>query len=222
MSNIKANIKNVKTIVKSMRKDENPIEIIAVTKTFGTDSILEALNCGIKHIGESKIQEALLKIQALNGKLSGITKHFIGHLQSNKAKKAVENFDLIQSLDSLELAKSIDKYANSIGKVQECLIEVKISNEPSKTGIAPQELGDFYSQCLDFPNILVKGLMLIAPLNADARASFKQGFKLFEKLKSKDFNILSMGMSDDYKIALEEGANMLRIGSAIFGKRDYK
>ncbi|MDR0823241.1 MAG: YggS family pyridoxal phosphate-dependent enzyme, partial [Endomicrobium sp.] len=154
MDDIKSNIETVKSIVKSMQKSNNPVDVIAVSKTFSADYILEALNCNIKHIGESKIQEALPKFEILNGSLKGITKHFIGHLQSNKAKKAVENFDLIQSLDSLTLAKDIDKYANAIGKVQNCLIEVKIAQEPTKTGISPQDFKDFYSQCEELPNIL--------------------------------------------------------------------
>ncbi|MDR3244562.1 MAG: YggS family pyridoxal phosphate-dependent enzyme [Elusimicrobiota bacterium] len=224
MENISENVDNVKSIVKSIQNDENPIEIVAVTKTFDAKTVLNALNCGLKHIGENKIQEALPKFDQLGDSLKGITKHFIGHLQSNKVKKAVENFDLIQSLDSLALAQDIDKHSNNIGKVQNCLIEVKISKEPSKTGINPQELEDFYSQCLKLSNILIKGLMIIAPLNAqddEARYCFKEGYRLFSSLKDEDFKILSMGMSADYQIAIEEGANMIRIGSAIFGQRDY-
>lgn len=228
MKTVSENIKNIKMIVKSMRNAVEGIEIVAISKTFGADLVFEALKCGITDIGESKIQEALPKFEALGDSLKGIKKHFIGHLQSNKAKKAVENFDLIQSLDSLGLAKEINRHSYNIGKKQNCLIEVKVSKEISKTGIAQQDIDGFYKECLNFPNILISGLMLIPPANEDieaARPYFKEGFNVFNSLKSsfknENFKVLSMGMSADFKIALEEGSNMIRIGSAIFGDRQY-
>jgi pyridoxal phosphate enzyme (YggS family) len=200
------------------------IEVIAVTKTVPHPRVLEAIRCGIKHIGENRIQEAMPKFEQMSAEIAqnGVKKHFLGHLQSNKAKKAVENFDLIQSLDSLNLAQDINKQASQLNKIQECLIEVKVSKEPSKTGISPENVGDLYSQALKLPHLLIRGLMIIAPLTDDLEGSrpyFRQGQRLFAELKSRDFNILSMGMSSDYKIALQEGANMIRLGSALFGER---
>jgi pyridoxal phosphate enzyme (YggS family) len=228
MKNICENIEFIKNTVSSIQKCSCAVELIVVTKTFPYQCVLEALKCGIKHIGESKIKEALPKFEQLGLSLDGIMKHFIGHLQSNKAKKAVENFDLIHSLDSVKLADAISRYAVNRGKLQNCLIEVKISQEITKTGINPNDVEDFYKQCLLIPNILIKGLMCIAPYSGnheDSRPYFRQAHNLFEKIKksssSSEFDTLSMGMSDDYKIAVEEGATMIRVGSAIFGKRNY-
>jgi pyridoxal phosphate enzyme (YggS family) len=228
MENICGNIEFIKDTINSVKNTPIAVELIAVTKTFPYWCVLEALKCGIKHIGESKIKEALPKFEQLGLSLDGIMKHFIGHLQSNKAKKAVENFDLIHSLDSVSLAGDISRYAANRGKLQNCLIEVKVSQEITKTGINPNDVEDFYEQCLSIPNILIKGLMFIAPYSdnpENSRPYFKQAYNLFEKIRkssgSSKFDILSMGMSDDYKIAIEEGATMVRIGSAIFGKRNY-
>jgi pyridoxal phosphate enzyme (YggS family) len=228
MKNIRGNIEFIKNTVNSVKNVSTAVELIAVTKTFSYHCVLEALKCGIKHIGENKIKEALPKFEQLGSSLNGITKHFIGHLQSNKAKKAVENFDLIHSLDSIKLASDISRYAANRGKLQDCLIEVKVSQEITKTGVDPNDVEGFYKQCLSIPNILIKGLMVIAPYSDNLEGSrpyFKRAYNLFENIKkssgSFEFNILSMGMSDDYKIAVEEGATMVRIGSAIFGKRNY-
>ncbi len=226
MNDICSNINFIRKSIESLNKDSGSVDIIAVTKTFPAEDAAKAVECGIKHIGESKIQEALPKFTLLGNKLEGITKHFIGHLQSNKAKKAVENFDIIHSLDSLRLAEDINRHAGNISKVQNCLIEVKVSLEDTKTGINPEILHDFYYQCLKMTNVLIKGLMVITPLSEnpeDSRPYFRQVRGLYDCLREKnpDISILSMGMSGDYKIAVEEGANMVRIGSAIFGERNY-
>ncbi|MDR3306295.1 MAG: YggS family pyridoxal phosphate-dependent enzyme [Endomicrobium sp.] len=228
MRNLRENIEFVRNVVKSAENVSCPVEIIAVTKTFPYQDVLEALDCGISRIGESKIQEALPKFSQLGASLSGITKHFIGHLQTNKAKKAVENFDFIHSLDSLKLADDISRHAASAGKIQNCLIEVKVSQEDSKTGILSKDVSDFYIKCLPIPNIVIRGLMVITPCSdnpEDSRYYFRQVKSLFEGIKKSfanpNFDILSMGMSSDYKIAIEEGATMVRVGSAIFGERNY-
>ena len=220
---------NLDFIRKSIEENKKPsqfVELVAVTKTFPPSAVSTAIKNGIKHIGESKIQEALPKFAELGNDLNGVWRHFIGHLQSNKAKKAVENFDLIQSLDSFDLAKDIDRHAKNINKVQNCLIEVKVSTEATKTGINAENVEDFYKQCKDLPNVSIKGLMVITPLSAnpeDSRAYFRDIHSLFKKLQYDDanFGILSMGMSDDYIIAVQEGATMVRVGSALFGERDY-
>jgi len=228
MKNISENIEFIRGTLNSLGSAAVCVELIAVTKTFSYKSVLEALKCGVRHVGENKIQEALPKFEQLGLSLRGITKHFIGRLQSNKVKKAVENFDLIQSLDTISLANNISCHAKNLGKVQSCLIEVKVSQEISKIGIAPDEVEDFYKYCLSISNILIKGLMVITPYSnnpENSRPYFKQVHKLFESIRKSfnnpNFNILSMGMSNDYKIAIEEGSNMIRLGSAIFGERDY-
>jgi pyridoxal phosphate enzyme (YggS family) len=228
MVNIHENIEFVKYIVKSAESVSCPVDIIAVTKTFPYADVLAVLNCGVKHIGENKIQEALPKFDQLGSLLSGVTKHFIGHLQTNKAKKAVENFDFIHSLDSLKLAGVISHHAANTSKIQNCLIEVKVSKEDSKTGILPRDVSNFYVKSLSIFNIAIRGLMVISPYSKnpeDSRCYFRQVKSLFEEIKKSfanpEFDILSMGMSSDYKIAIEEGSTMLRLGSAIFGERHY-
>jgi pyridoxal phosphate enzyme (YggS family) len=228
MKNICGNVKFIKNTIGLAKNVSVGIELVAVTKGFFCQDVLEAMKCGIKHIGESKIQEALPKFKQLGSAFDGITKHFIGRLQSNKVKRAVEMFDLIQSLDSLKLAIDISRHAADINKVQSCLIEVKVSQEITKIGVSPKDVKDFYAKCQLLPNILIKGLMVIMPLSnkpKDLRFYFRQARSLFEDIKktsnNSDFSILSMGMSDDYKIAIEEGSTMVRIGSAIFGERDY-
>ena len=228
VKNICGNIGFIKNTINSIKNASVAVDIIAVTKTFPYQDVLEALKCGIKHIGENKVQEALPKFEQLGASLVGVTKHFIGHLQSNKTKKVVGNFDLIHSLDSIKLAEDINRCAISIDKVQHCLIEVKVSWESSKTGISPQDVKEFHKQCQLLPSILIRGLMIIAPYSENpenARPYFKQVYSLFEDIKKSfdkpDFDVLSMGMSGDYKIAIEEGSTMVRIGSAIFGERDY-
>ncbi|MDR1928675.1 MAG: YggS family pyridoxal phosphate-dependent enzyme [Endomicrobium sp.] len=224
--NIYQNINFIKNFINKNKKFSNKIELVVVTKTFPSYSVTKSLDCGIKHIAESRLQEALPKFKQLGASINGVTKHFIGHLQSNKIKKIVENFDFIQSLDDLEKASSIGYHAKKKGKIQNCLIEVKISHEITKTGVEPENLKNFYKKCKLINGILIKGLMIIAPNNynnpEELRPFFKLTRYLFEKIKISDnhanFNILSMGMSNDYKIAIEEGSNMIRIGSAIFGK----
>ncbi|MDR2191731.1 MAG: YggS family pyridoxal phosphate-dependent enzyme [Endomicrobium sp.] len=231
MKSICKNICLIRSSIDEIKKRsvaDGSVEILAVTKTFPYQDVREALNCGINNIGESKIQEALPKFEALGALPDGVLKHFIGRLQSNKVKRAVENFDLIQSVDSLKLAKDIDRRAMDINKIQNCLIEVKVSGEESKAGISFNEAEKLYAQCFELSNVKICGLMTITPLNDDPQASrpyFKAVFNLFEtlkeKYKKKEFSILSMGMSGDFKIAVEEGSNMVRIGSAIFGERNY-
>lgn len=230
MADISKNIEQIRNKIKETSNGKN-VSIVAVTKTFGTDCIESALLCGINDIGESKIQEALPKFDVLSNKgiFKNIKKHFIGHLQSNKAKKAVLNFDLIQSLDSKELAENINRYAENINKIQDCLLELKVSQEETKHGVSKEYIEDLYIYCIEkCKNIKICGIMTIAPYFEDkekSRPYFKAAYDIFTDLKNQfyneDFLILSMGMSDDFEIALQEGANMVRIGSALFGERIY-
>ncbi|MDR1401019.1 MAG: YggS family pyridoxal phosphate-dependent enzyme [Endomicrobium sp.] len=226
MKNIRGRIEFLRNVVSLTKSPGGFVELVAVTKTFPYQSVLEALKCGIKHIGESKVQEALPKFKQLGFSLGGIAKHFIGHLQSNKVRRVVENFDLIHSLDTLRLAYDISRHARGLNKLQNCLIEVKVSHEISKIGIAPDDVEEFYRKCLSIPSIVIRGLMVITPYSknsGDSRCYFKQVYGLFKNIKksfkSSEFDVLSMGMSNDYKVAIEEGSNMIRVGSAIFEER---
>ena len=223
--------KNINDIRKRIENTSNgkKVTLIAVTKTFSAECAKQAIDTGILDIAESKIQEAIPKFEALSNSLNGINKHFIGHLQSNKAKKAVLNFDLIQSLDSIDLAKDINRHAKDIGKVQKCLIELKVSTEATKSGASKEKVNEIYDYCVaNCPNVLICGIMTIAPYFDDkelVRPYFKLAYNVFENIKKikndGNFNILSMGMSDDFEIAIQEGSNMVRVGTAIFGERNY-
>ena len=180
---------NITLIKERINKAANgrEVKLIAVTKTFSAECVKEALLCEIADIAESKIQEALPKFEVLSGKLQNIKKHFIGHLQSNKAKKAVLNFDLIQSLDSIGLAKDINRHAADINKVQRCLIELKVSNEETKTGADEEKVSEIYEYCkTNCRNILIDGIMTIAPYFDDkeqVRPYFKKAFNVFTNLQ---------------------------------------
>ena len=200
-----------------------PIILVAVTKNHGADLMLEAIDCGVADIGENRVQEAAEKFQILNRE---VKKHLIGHLQTNKAKQAVKLFDLIHSVDSEHLATAIDKAANSAEKIQDILIQVNLAKEDSKSGIYEENLQSLIEKVDALKNLRLRGLMMIAPNYSDVekcRPLFAEMRKIFDKLKvtSQNFDFLSMGMTHDYKIAIEEGANVVRIGTAIFGARNY-
>lgn len=219
MNEIKGNIEK---IIKSINNKN--ISLAAVTKNSTIKDIKEAINSGVKIIGENRIQEAELKYNELKDFLreKRVEFHFIGHLQTNKVKKAVEIFDLIQSVDSLKLAEDINKRAKGINKVQRILIQVNIGEEPQKYGFKSSDLKEFLKIISSLKYLKVKGMMCITPYFEDkekTRPYFKKMKKLFEGYK-KDYNFkyLSMGMTNDYEIAIEEGSNMVRIGRGIFGK----
>lgn len=206
------------------KRDPAEITLIAVSKNFGVDDISSAFEQGLRHFGENKVQELNLKYEALGSK---ITWHLIGTLQRNKVKYAVNTAEYIHSVDSLQLASEIGKRAAKIGKIQKVLLQIKTSDEETKAGLTEvSEILDTAAFCREDKNIDLKGLMTIAPFTDDEmkiRNSFRQLRKLKEDLNSKGYDLkeLSMGMTDDFEIAIEEGATMLRIGSAIFGKRNY-
>ncbi|MFA5840399.1 MAG: YggS family pyridoxal phosphate-dependent enzyme [Candidatus Margulisiibacteriota bacterium] len=222
--------------LKADRKLED-IKVIAVTKTISLDLIEQAIQAGITDIGENRIQEAIPKIQALKEKYPNVTWHMIGHLQSNKIKQAVENFDVIQSVDSLKLARGIgDQVIRGSGKgdqgiggagIKRILIEVNTSGEDAKYGVKPEETIQLLQNISTFGTLQVEGLMAVGPLTDDrdlVRMAFKKLKQLSDQIKNLnlpnvDMKYLSMGMSHDFEMAIEEGSNMVRIGSAIFGKR---
>ena len=199
------------------------IILIAVTKTHGVDLMREVIDAGARHIGENRVQEAAEKFPVLN---RSVTRHLIGHLQTNKVKAAVKLFDMIQSVDSEHLAAALDKAASQVGKVQDILIQVNAAREVQKSGVAPEDLNALINFVDGTNNLRLRGLMFIAPLVDDVeqcRPLFKNMRTLFDELKPtrESFDFLSMGMTHDFTVAVEEGANVLRVGTAIFGERLY-
>ena len=201
------------------------VTIVAVTKTQPVERIREAVNAGLTVLGENRVQEAAEKVPALAG--LPVEWHLIGHLQTNKVKQAVALFSLIQSVDSLKLAAEIDRQARLAGKIQDVLLQINVAGEESKFGIDPADAVSLTSAMEALPNIRLCGLMTIAPFFAEAeqtRPIFRQTKQLYDQLKQsvakpEQFCRLSMGMTHDYAVAIEEGANMIRVGSGIFGER---
>jgi len=209
--------------VKSGR-DPKEIITVAVSKGRPLEQMLEALRCGITDIGENKIQEAVVKYRGLEATGYEPKWHMVGHLQSNKAKEAVRIFDLIHSVDSLGLAEEISYQALKINKVQDILIEVNVSGEVSKFGLKIEEAAVVMGDIAKLENINIRGLMTIAPVvnnPEEARPYFRALRELRDKIDSLrptsyELRTLSMGMSDDFQVAIEEGANIIRLGRAIF------
>lgn len=192
------------------------ITLVAVTKGFETSAIRGAFDCGIRDFGENRVQEAEGKMGQLADLKPNVTWHMVGHLQSNKAKTAVDLFDIIHSIDSAKLARILSRRAQ---KALPVLLQVNVSGEVPKSGFAVDTVGAAFSEIRRLPNLEVIGLMTIAPIAAnpeDVRPVFR---KLRELRDSFGLRHLSMGMSDDFEVAIEEGATMLRIGRTIFGDR---
>ncbi|WP_457622910.1 YggS family pyridoxal phosphate-dependent enzyme [Persephonella sp.] len=212
-----------KSAVKSGRKPEDVI-LLAASKTQPIEKMIEAYKAGIRYFGENRVQEGIKKIEQLQ-EIKDIHWHLIGGLQTNKAKYAVRYFELIHSLDRKSLADEIDKRAKKIGKVQDVLVEVNIGEESSKYGVSPNDLEELIEYSLKKENLKILGLMCIPPYFEDkekSRPYFIKMRELKEKLERR-LNIklphLSMGMSHDFDIAVEEGATIVRVGTAIFGER---
>ena len=215
-----------KAAVKSGRNPEDVL-LIAVTKLHGPDEMNEAIDAGITDIGENKVQEIMDKYD----RVKPVRWHLIGHLQTNKVKYIIDKVCMIHSVDSLKLAKEIDKRAAQHDLVMDILVQVNSAEEESKFGITTAEtdqlIADIAEQC---PNIRIKGLMCIAPFEddpEDVREYFAEVKKIYDKYvntktERMDFQYLSMGMTHDFEVAIEEGSNMIRVGTAIFGYRDYR
>ncbi len=214
------------------RSGRNPadVQLIAVTKNVPIETIREAISLGVRHIGENKVQEALEKFKELgkwkveSGHFPSLQWHLIGHLQTNKVRDAVGIFDWIHSVDSLRLAEKINQECEKIQKVMPVLIEVNVSDEQSKYGVHPEELPALLEQTAAFKSIRIEGLMTMAPIVSDptqARPYFQRLARLRDQLNRGQTPIshLSMGMSQDFEAAIEEGATMVRVGTAIFGNR---
>jgi hypothetical protein len=225
--------KNVDEVLRNIRKAcdlsgrrEEDVTLIAVTKTVDVDVMNEARQLDLKNFGENRPQELVRKYEFFDEETKW---HMIGHLQRNKVKYIIDKVELIHSLDNVKLAQEIQKQSVKRNKITDVLIEINIGSEISKHGIGPDELFDFVDNLMEFKNIRIKGLMTVAPYVVDlesVRPYMKKMKELFEKLKEVkgeniDVDTLSMGMSNDYRIAIEEGATMVRIGSSIFGDRIY-
>lgn len=225
-NNYKEIIEKVKRAAEKSGRNFDDIIILAATKTVDVDVINYAINNGIKYIGENRVQEFLSKADYL---YSGAERHFIGHLQTNKVKDIVGKVSLIHSVDSVKLAKAISEQSKKMGIVSDILLEVNIGNETSKSGFLKNEIIGKMEEIVKFDSICVKGLMAIPPVcqnNEKNREYFKEMYNLFldiqgKKMDNSSMEFLSMGMSDDFDVAIEEGANIVRIGTALFGKRNY-
>jgi hypothetical protein len=215
---------NVKKILDELPKN---VDLVAAAKTRTPDEILEVIKAGVKIIGENYVQEARRAFEVIGKEVKW---HFIGHLQKNKVKKAVEIFDMIETVDSYDLADEINKKCSQISKIMPVLIEINSGKEKQKFGVFPEEVMDLIKEISTFANIKIMGLMTMGPRFGDpedSRPYFIETRKIFEKIKALnlprvEMKYLSMGMTNSYQIAIEEKANMVRIGTLIFGKRNYK
>src|SRR5208337_4473917 len=226
-------IENTSVILKKMShaatcagRSPDGVKLIAVTKTVGIAKIKEAVDIGLRIFGENRVQEAQEKIPGLKSKISDsrIEWHLIGHLQKNKAKYAVRLFDLIHTINSVELAEETNRQAEKIGKIQKVLVQVKLSGEETKHGVSEEELVPLLKRVKELNNLQLKGLMTIPPFFEDpenTRPYFRRLRELSDKAEEAGYDLteLSMGMSGDFEVAIEEAATMVRIGTALFGER---
>ena len=218
-------LKQIDHVAQRCGRKLGTVRLVAATKTVPVERIREAISAGLTIAGENRLQEALPKVEALKG--TPIRWHFIGQLQRRKVRSVVGVFELIHSVDSLELAEEIDRRAGSAGLCQDILLEINIGGEPTKAGFHSDALKRLLPEFGAFRHVRVKGLMTIPPLMSDAehaRPYFRRMRELAEDLKKRSIpgismDELSMGMSGDYQIAIEEGATIVRIGTAIFGER---
>lgn len=225
-NNLKRVEENISNACKRAGRNREDITLIAVSKTKPIEMMEEALEAGIKDFGENKVQELTSKYEKMNKDFNW---HMIGHLQRNKVKYIVDKVDLIHSVDSLRLAKQIEKEAQKRNVKSDILIEVNIANDPNKFGFKEEELYSTIEEISNLKHINIKGLMTIAPYvddPEDNRDFFRRIKQLSVDINSKNvdnvgMDILSMGMSGDYEVAIEEGATIVRIGTGIFGDRNY-
>ncbi len=218
---------NIKAACGRVGRDRAEVTLIAVSKTKPITMIEEVLSYGVKSFGENKVQELTSKYEELNNR--DIKWHLIGHLQTNKVKYIVDKVELIHSVDSIKLAHEINKEANKKDVICNILVEVNIANEDTKYGVKEEEALNLIKEISNLPHVRVKGLMTIAPFVEEQeknREHFRKMRQLLIDIKSKNIDnvcmdILSMGMTGDYSVAIEEGATMVRVGTGIFGHRDY-
>lgn len=212
---------NVKEILKELPEK---VELVGAAKTRSPQEILEAIDAGLGIIGENYVQEAERAFQIIGQKVKW---HLIGHLQSNKAKKAVQIFDMIETVGSMKLARAVDNACRKEGKIIQVLIEINSGEEPQKAGVMPGEAISLIREISELKNVRIMGLMTMGPFAGepeDARPYFQKTKSIFEEIKVLNMpdvkmEFLSMGMSNSYRVAIEEGANLVRIGTKLFGQR---
>jgi len=221
------NIKNrINKAASACGRDPETIQLVAVSKTIPKDRVKETIDAGVTILGENYVQEAREKFNALSS--HSVSWHLIGHLQTNKAKYAVRLFDLIQTVDSLKLARELDKQAKKIDKIQQVLIQVNIGDDPAKSGTTAEETRNLIQEISHLENLSIKGLMTMPPF-FNSPEKVRPFFSALRDLRDRirkagisnvSMDELSMGMTGDFEAAIEEGATMVRIGTAIFGERE--
>lgn len=228
---ISANLERIRNEVADAcaRAGRNPAEValMAVSKVHPVEALLEAYAAGQRLFGENRVQEAQGKVEQLRTELvEGLELHLIGPLQNNKTSKAAEIFDAVDTLDSMKTATRLNAAAEALGKTLRVLVEVKLSHEESKHGLAPEELPGLLVELVTLPRLRVCGLMTVPPWSEDAESA-RPYFQRLRQLRDENVAVypmlteLSMGMSGDYRVAIEEGSTCVRVGTAIFGKRVY-
>jgi pyridoxal phosphate enzyme (YggS family) len=226
--NLKAVAKQIAVTAESCGRDSSEVQLIAVTKTFSAETILEATAAGQLRLGENRIQEAEPKIHALSG-IPGIEWHLVGHLQSNKVRRAAELFDVVHSLDGVKLAVRLSEACSAAGRVLRVLLQVDLGHEATKHGADPNQVRDIIATASGLEGIRLDGLMTIPPFFDEpeqTRPYFSALRQLRDTLESEQAGCLgqghlSMGMSHDFEVAIQEGATMVRVGTAIFGVRSH-
>lgn len=219
---IKNNIEKAKRL---SGREKEEIILVAVSKTQTIEKIMQAKDCGLSVFGENKVQELTEKYPQIDC----VEWHLIGHLQKNKVKYIIDKVQMIHSLDSVSLAEEINKRAEKADRIIPVLVQINIGKEESKSGIFEEDVEQFVNKLAGFKNILINGIMTIPPISEDkelTRMYFRKMKMIFDTLKAKEkqnmkVKYLSMGMSDDYELAIEEGANIVRVGTGIFGERNY-
>ncbi len=229
MKNISENLKEIRQRIKRAAevsgRSEDDILLLGVTKTIEIDRINALIECGVKTLGENRVQELVSKYETIGDKAKW---HLIGNLQTNKVKYIIDKVEMIHSLDSIKLAEEIDRQSKKHNKIMDVLIEINIAGEQSKHGIEPEKVDSFMLEMSKFDNICIRGFMTVAPFvenSQENRKYFEKMKKIFidnqrKNVDNINMTYLSMGMTNDFEVAIEEGANIVRIGTGIFGKRN--
>ena len=220
---------NINHACQKAGRTREEVTLIAVSKTHPVEALQEAMDCGIVTFGENRVQELTEKMDHFQDKASELHWHMIGHLQTNKVKYLIGRVDLIHSVDSVKLAQMIEQESAKRQVITEILLEVNMADEESKFGLKPEEVEAVVREISAFPHVKIRGLMTVAPYTDDPennRPYFREMRKLLVDISSKNIdnvnmNVLSMGMSGDFQVAIEEGATCVRVGTSLFGHRDY-
>ncbi len=221
--NLKSVEETIRQTALSCGRDPASVKLLAVSKTFPAEIVEQAFRAGQRLFGENRVQEAAGKIPSVQG--DGIRWHMVGHLQTNKVRQAVQLFDVIESIDSEEVARRMDRYCNQLNKVMPVFIQINVGEEPQKFGIEPSQIQEVVDKIDALPNLDLQGLMAIPPYAADPGASrpyFRRMVELLTQVnatRTSPLHELSMGMSADFPVAIEEGATIVRVGTSIFGAR---